>query len=80
MKRSVEGKVSSGELVIDVSSKSKSALIARCRLGNQVAVSVLNVQGVADNYPRICGYFYPLDAFGNFVPGARPTLETWFFD
>ena len=80
MKRSVEGKGSSGELVIDVSSKSKSALIARCRLGNQAAVSVLNVQGVGDNYPRICGYFYPLDASGNFIPGAHPTLETWFFD
>jgi hypothetical protein len=80
MKRSVEGKVSSGELGVDVSRKSKSVLIARCRLGNQAAVSVLNVQGVAGNYPRICGYFYPLDASGNFIPGARPTLETWFFD
>jgi hypothetical protein len=80
MKRSVEGKVSNGELVIDVFGNSKSVLIAKCRLGNQAVVAVLTVQGVVGNYPRICGYFYPLDASGNFVSGAHPTLETWFFD
>jgi hypothetical protein len=36
--------------------------------------------GVGDNYPRICGYFYPVSDSSQVIPNSSPRLETWFFD
>jgi hypothetical protein len=30
--------------------------------------------GAGDNYPRICGYFYPLSDPGHVMPNSSPTV------
>ena len=55
-------------------------MTVRCRVGRQSMVSQASVQMVGDNYPRICGYFYPVTNAGKIVTTASPKLETWFFD
>jgi hypothetical protein len=74
---SVDGKVVRGDMVCFPDS---TPLLIKYRLGAQSMLSFAGGYGVGDNYPRICGYFYPLSHPGHVMPNSSPRLETWFFD
>jgi hypothetical protein len=74
---SIDGKIARGEMVCFTDSK---PTLMKYREGAQSMVSFAGVYGVGDNYPRICGYFYPLSASGQIISNLSARLETWFFD
>ena len=76
----IDGKRISGEFVAEFLRSKELVLTVRCRVGRQSMVSQASVRMVGDNYPRICGYFYPVTNAGKIVTTASPKLETWFFD
>jgi hypothetical protein len=80
MKRVIDGQVSAGELIVNLSGSDRHSLTATFRVGKQPIRSRLTEQTVGDNYPRICGYFYPVDRSGKAIPTNSPLLETWFYD
>jgi hypothetical protein len=76
----VDGQHSKGEFVSERLSAKHPVILIKCRIGHQSLLSLVNVQTVGDNYPRICGYFYPVGDTGVIITTAKPRLETWFFD
>ena len=76
----IDGQRSKGEFVSERLSSKEPIVLVKCRIGHQSLVSLVNVQTVGDNYPRICGYFYPVTDSGAIIATAEPRLETWFFD
>jgi hypothetical protein len=74
---SIDGKVARGEMVCFADSK---PTLTKCRVGAQSMLSFVGGYGVGDNYPRICGYFFPLSDPGHVMPNSSPRLETWFFE
>lgn len=74
---SIDGKIARGEMVCFADSK---PTLIKYRVGAQSMLSFANGYGVGDNYPRICGYFYPLSDSSQVIPNSSPRLETWFFD
>ena len=74
---SIDGKVVRGEMVRFANWK---PTLIKYRAGAQSMLSFAGGYGVGDNYPRICGYFYPTSDSGRVIPNASPRLETWFFD
>jgi hypothetical protein len=74
---SIDGKVAHGEMVCFADAK---PTLIRYQVGAQSMLSFAGVYGVGDNYPRICGYFYPLSDSNQIIPTSSPRLETWFFD
>ena len=74
---SIHGKVARGEMV---RFPDPTPMLIKYRVGAQSMLSFAGGYGVGDNYPRICGYFYPLSDPGHVIPNSSPRLETWFFD
>jgi len=74
---SIDGKVAHGEMVCFTDSKTT---LIKYRVGAQSMLSFAGGYGVGDNYPRICGYFYPVSDSSQVIPNSSPRLETWFFD
>jgi hypothetical protein len=74
---SIDGKVARGEMVCFTDSK---PTLIKCRVGPQSMLSFVSGYGVGDNYPRICGYFFPVSDSSQVIPNSSPRLETWFFD
>jgi hypothetical protein len=74
---SIDGKAVRGEMVRYAHS---DATVIKYRAGVQSVLSFAGGYGVGDNYPRICGYFYPVSDSSHVIPNASPRLETWFYD
>ncbi|MBV9878437.1 MAG: hypothetical protein JO025_27140 [Verrucomicrobia bacterium] len=74
---SIDGKIARGEMVCFTDSK--PALI-KYRTGTHSMLSFAGGYGVGENYPRICGYFYPVSDSSQVIPNSSPRLETWFYD
>ena len=74
---SVDGEAARGEMVCFSDS---TPMLIKYRFGAQSMLSLAAGYGVGDNYPRICGYFYPLSDPDHVMPNSSPRLETWFFD
>jgi hypothetical protein len=74
---SIDGKALRGEMVRFTDSK---PTLIKYRVGAQSMLALTGCYSVGDNYPRFCGYFYPVSASGQVIPNSQPRLETWFFD
>ncbi|HEX6565109.1 MAG TPA: hypothetical protein VF020_12535, partial [Chthoniobacterales bacterium] len=74
---SIDGMVARGEIVCFTHSK---PILIKYRVGTHSMLSFAGGYGVGDNYPRICGYFYPVSDSNQVIPNSSPRLETWFFD
>lgn len=74
---SIDGKLVRGEMVCFIGAK---PTLIKYQAGGQSMLSFAGVYGVGDNYPRICGYFYPVSDSSQVIPNSSPKLETWFFD
>ena len=74
---SIDGKIARGEMVCFTDSK---ATLIKYQVGTHSMLSFAGGYGVGDNYPRICGYFYPVPDSSQVIPNSSPRLETWFFD
>jgi hypothetical protein len=74
---SIDGKIARGEMVSFTDSK---PILIKYRVGTHSMLSFAGGYGVGDNYPRICGYFYPISDSSQVIPSSSPRLETWFFD
>ncbi len=76
----IDGQRTKGQFVSERLSPKHPVILIKCRIGHQSLLSLAYVQTVGDNYPRICGYFYPVGDTGAIITTAKPRLETWFFD
>jgi hypothetical protein len=76
----IDGQRCNGEFLSEQLSSKEPVVVLKCRIGHQSLVSVAHVQTVGDNYPRICGYFYPVSNSGAIIATGQSRLETWFFD
>ncbi len=74
---SIDGKALHGEMVRFTDPK---PTLIKYRVGAQLMLAFAGGYSVGDNYPRFCGYFYPVSASGQVIPNSQPRLETWFFD
>ena len=73
----IDRKIARGEMVCFTDSK---PIMIKYRVGARSMLSFAGEYGVGDNYPRICGYFYPVSDSSQAIPNSSPRLETWFFD
>jgi hypothetical protein len=74
---SIDGKAVRGEMVRFTDPK---PTLIKYRVSAQSRLAFAGGYSVGDNYPRFCGYFYPVSASGQVIPNSPPRLETWFFD